>query len=241
MLSFASAAARLVLVAAAFTLPVLAQADGAPSFAPKKTRPFSDNFAKDKSLNTRWTLAEPNSASSYKLGGSGLLLDASAQNGGSDLWPFTNYNASLLLQPVTPSLNWTITTKIKFQVTNNYMGAGLVLTTQTNGFNSGSSFHRFEYGDNPQPGIESFTNGSPDPNYVPFDAKLVYLQLQKSGSTYIYSYSTDGKTWTQVSTVTDTTQFTYIGLISIRQPYDDDFSVDSKPVFRYFKVKVAKG
>ena len=240
MPSFALAAARLVLAAAICALPLVPRADAAPSFTPKKTRPFSDNFAKDQSLNARWTLAEPNAASGYKLGGSGLLLDSSAQNGGSDLWPTTNYDASLLLQPVTPSLNWTITTKVSFQVTNNYMGAGLVLTTQTNGFNSGSSFHRFEYGDNPQPGIESFTNGSPDPNYVAFDGKLVYLQLQKSGSTYTYSYSTDGKNWTPVSTVTDATQFTYIGLISIRQPYDGDLSVDSKPVFHYFKVKVAK-
>jgi regulation of enolase protein 1 (concanavalin A-like superfamily) len=240
MASLISVAARLALIAATSVLPMQAQAHGAPGFAPKKTRPFSDNFAKDKSLNARWTLAEPNAGSSYKLH-RGLLLDASAQNGGSDLWPFTNYNASLLLQPVTPSLNWTITTKVSFQVTNNYMGAGLVLTTQTNGFNSGSSFHRFEYGDNPQPGLESFTNGSADPNYIAFDGKLVYLQLQKSGSVYTYSYSTDGKNWTQVSTVTDTTQFTYIGLISLRQPYDNDLSVDSKPVFHYFKVKVAKG
>jgi len=71
------------------------------------------------------------------------------------------------------------------------MGAGLVLTQQTSGFTSSSVFHRFEYGDNLQPGIEGFTNGTPDPNYTAFDGKLVYLQLQKSGTAYTYSYSSD--------------------------------------------------
>jgi hypothetical protein len=240
MFSFASIAARAALIAGVYGLPAAAHANATANLVPKKIRPFSDIFTKDTSLNPRWTVAEPNAGSSIHLGQRGLLLDASALNGGSDLWPLTNYNASLLLQPLSSSLNWTITTKIAFQVTNNYMGAGLVLTTQTSGFNSGSSFHRFEYGDNPQPGIESFTNGSPDPNYIAFDGKLVYLQLQKSGTTYTYSYSTDGKTWTQVSTVTDATNFTYVGLISIRQPYDGQTGVDSKPEFKYFKVRVTK-
>ena len=52
-------------------------------------------------------------------------------------------------------------------------------------------------------GLESFTNGSPDPNYVPFTGKLVWLRLEKNGTSYIYSYSTDGKTFTQISTLVD--------------------------------------
>jgi hypothetical protein len=209
--------------------------------APKTARPFSDNFAKDTAIKSGWVVAAPNAGASHGLVKGGFLLDASAQNGGSDLWLYTNYNASLLLQPVSAALNWTATTKIAFQVTNNYMGAGLVLTTQTSGFTSGSVFHRFEYGDNPQPGIEGFTNGSPDQSYTAFDGKLVYLQLQKVGSTYTYSYSTNGKSWTTVETITDANAYSYIGLISIRQPYDGQLGVDAKPVFSYFKIKVAKG
>ncbi len=121
------------------------------------------------------------------------------------------------------------------------MGAGLVLTQQTTGFSNTSTFHRFEYGDNPQPGIEGFTNGTPDPNYVPFDGSLVFLQLQKVGTTYTYAYSIDGKTWSLVETVTDSAAYTYIGLISVRQPYDGQLGVDSKPVFTYFKIKIDKG
>ena len=202
-------------------------------------RPFSDMFTNDVALDPGWVVAEPNPGASYALK-KGLVLDASALNGGSDLWPFTNYQASLLLQPLSPKLDFTITTKVDFQVTNNYMGAGLVLTTQTTGFTSASAFHRFEYGDNPQAGLESFTNGSRDPDYVAFTAKLVWLRLQKSQSTYTYSYSVDGKTFTQISTITDATPYTYVGLISIRQPYDGQTSVDARPVFKSFKIMSTK-
>lgn len=202
--------------------------------------PFSDNFRTDSGLNAGWTLAEPNAASTYSLGKKGLLLDASGQNGGSDLWPFTNYDASLLLQPIDAKLNWTITVKVPFQITNNYMGAGIVLTTQTGGFTSSSAFHRFEYGDNPQPGLESFTNGTRDPAYVAFTGPVAWLRVHKSGTTYSYSYSTNGKAYTAISTLSDATAFTYVGLISIRQPYDGQTGVDAKPVFPFFAIKVTK-
>lgn len=120
-------------------------ATGAGAQAPKGSKPFSDTFTKDKALNPGWTLALPNPASSYTLSKKGLLLDGSGQNGGSDLWPSTNYNASLLLQPVDPSLDWTITIREKFSPLNYYAGAGIVLTTQTSGFTTSSVFHRFEY------------------------------------------------------------------------------------------------
>jgi len=102
-----STVARMALLAAACVLPLAAQA----ADQAKKVKPFSDVFAKDTTLNAKWTLAEPNTASSYRLGKKGLLLDASAQNGGSDLWPVTDYNASLLLQPLTSTLNWTVKRK----------------------------------------------------------------------------------------------------------------------------------
>ena len=200
---------------------------------------FGQSFKQDTvSVNPKWVLSEPNSASTASLGKRGLLLDASGQNGGSDLWPSTNYNASLLLQPISPALDYTITTDIDFAPINNYMGAGIVLTTQTSGFTPSSVFHRFEYGDNPVEGLESFGNGTPDPNYVGYNAGRVFFRLQKSASTYSYSYSKDGKDWTLISTVTDAAPYTYVGLISIRQPYDGQTQLDSQPVFKYFKIKV---
>jgi hypothetical protein len=210
-------------------------------FVPKSQKPFSDTFTKDTAINPKWILSEPNAASSIRLGKQGLLLDSSGQNGGSDLWPTTNYNASLLLQPINPTLDYTITTAVNFAAIDNYSGAGIVLTKQTTGFNQSSVFHRFEYGDNPVEGLESFTNGTPDPNYVGYNAGRVVFRLQKSASTYTYSYSEDGKTFIQISTVTDSAPYTYVGLISIRQPYDGQTQIDSKPVFKYFKIKAVKG
>ena len=213
---------------------------GAAAAEAAKLKPFSDTFTKDTALDPRWTLAEPNASSFYTIGSKGLLLDSSGQNGGSDLWPTTNYDASLLLQPIDPTQDYTVTTSMKFASANNYMGAGLVVTQQTTGFTSGSVFHRFEYGHNPTQGLESFTNGTPDPNYVGYTAGIVALRLQKAGSTYTYSYSTNGHSFTVISTLTDAAAYTYVGLISIRQPYDGQTMVDSKPLFRYFKIRLAK-
>ena len=210
-------------------------------YIPKAQKPFSDSFTKDMVIDPRWIVSEPNSASGISIGKKGLLLDASGQNGGSDLWPSTNYNASLLLQPINPALDYTITTNIKFAAIDNYTGAGLVLTTQTTGFTRASVFHRFEYGDNPVEGLESFTNGTPDPNYVGYNAGRVSFRLQKSGTTYTYSYSASGKAWITISMITDAAPYTYVGLISIRQAYDGNTQIDSRPVFRYFKIKAVKG
>ena len=202
--------------------------------------PFSDIFTKDTVINPRWVLWEPNPASSAGIGRQGLLLDASGQNGGSDLWPATNYNASLLLQPIDPALNYTITTTMAFAAASNYMGAGLVLTQQTGGFTSASLFHRFEYGDNPVEGLESFSNGAPDPGYVAYHAGNVSFRLQKSGQVYTYSYSADRRVWTVISVLTDAAAYNYVGLIAIRQPYDGQMQIDSQPVFKDFKIKTAR-
>ncbi len=228
-------------VATSLAGPASAAPRSCCAYVPKIQKPFSDIFVRDTVINPKWVLSEPNSASTASLGKRGLLLDASGQNGGSDLWPSTNYNASLLLQPINPALDYTITTDIDFAAVNNYTGAGIVLTTQTAGFTPSSVFHRFEYGDNPVEGLESFGNGTPDPNYVGYNAGRVFFRLQKTASTYSYSYSQDGKNWTLISTVTDAAPYSYVGLISIRQPYDGQTQVDSTPIFKYFKIKVIKG
>ena len=93
---------------------------------------------------------------------------------------------------------------------------------------------------NPAEGLESFTNGKPDPAYVAYHAGRVTFRLQKSGSAYTYSYSADRRTWATISTLTDTAAYSYVGLIGIRQPYDGQTQLDSMPVFRSFKIKVAR-
>jgi hypothetical protein len=211
----------------------------ASAATPKKNKPFSDHFNKDKALNPGWTLVLPNSASSYSLSKKGLLLDGSGQNGGSDLWPSTNYNASLLLQPISASLNWTITIKEKFSPLNFYQGAGIVLTTQTSGFTTSSEFHRFEYGNYLTQSLQGHTNGAHDPDQAAYTGTTVEIQLQKSGSTYTYSYSPNGKNWTKAYSVTDSNPYTYVGIDAIRYPYDGMTTVDANPVFQFFKIKIA--
>ncbi len=228
------------LYAVSSSPPALAQPVSCCHFIPLSQGPFSDRFTADEEIDPRWVLSEPNPNSTVAIGRKGLLLDASAQNGGSDFWPSTNYDASLLLQPIDPALDYTATTRIDFAAVNNYMGAGLVLTAQTAGFTKSSLFHRFEYGDNPVEGLESFVNGKPDPGFVAYHAGKVSLRLQKAGSAYTYSYSPDGKTWTVISTLTDAAAYTYIGLISVRQPYDGQTQLDSRPIFKHFRIWVSK-
>ena len=59
---------------------------------------FSDSFS-GTTLNPSWIVVNPNPAGIIQLNGNGeLLMKASALNGGSDLWPGTNYNAPRILQ-----------------------------------------------------------------------------------------------------------------------------------------------
>src|SRR5580698_7010554 len=67
--------------------------------------PFSDTFTV-ATLNPAWTLESPNPDSSYQMTGNGISITASWNDGGSDLYSGTDYNAPRLLQPVDPSLDW---------------------------------------------------------------------------------------------------------------------------------------
>ncbi len=197
---------------------------------------FSDNFTTDSSLNAGWTLAQLNPASSYTLNASGLTLVASGT--GSDLWPGTNYGASLLLQPISTSANYTVTVDlVGYSPTNDFSGAGIVLTQQTGGFTSSSSFQRIEYETNfAGNGIYEATNGTVVPEAIFPSAANTYLQLTKSGSTYTIGYSTNGSTFATATTFTDSTPYTYIGLISDRWPYDAQTGVNNVADFASFEV-----
>jgi hypothetical protein len=203
----------------------------------KEPKPFSDNFTEDSTLKAGWILYEPNPASSFAIGTDGLLLEASGQNGGSDLWSGTNFRASLLLQPISSSANWTIITHLFFSPTIDFQAAGLVLTMQPGGFTRLSKFHRFELSyQNRQNGlgIASYTNGPIDPPFAPYRGNEVYLMLTKVDATYKYYYSTTGEQWTLVSTIIDMSPYSYVGLDSIRQPWHGSPTLDSRPTFKSF-------
>jgi hypothetical protein len=167
------------------------------------------------------------------------VLSASGENGGSDLWSGTNYKGSLLMQKVAPDRDWTIVVHFEFAPEIDFQAAGIVLATQTQGFDFRSRFHRFELSyQNRQNGlgVASYTNGPIDPDYTPFRGKEIYLQLRKSGSTYRYAFSRSGKDWELVSVIEDSTPYAYVGLDAIRQPWHDRAELESKPVFKSFRV-----
>jgi Beta xylosidase C-terminal Concanavalin A-like domain len=228
--------------AAFFIVMVMALSGCIHDVSTTEPKPFSDNFTEDSALKAGWILYEPNPASSFTIGADGLLLEASGQNGGSDLWFGTNYGASLLLQPISSSANWTIVTHFFFSPTIDFQAAGLVLTMQPGGFTHLSKFHRFELSyQNRQNGlgIASYTNGPIDPPFARFSGNEVYLKLAKVDATYKYYYSTTGDRWTLVSTIIDMSPYTFVGLDSIRQPWHGSPALASRPTFKSFCYRPA--
>jgi hypothetical protein len=231
-----------------FPMTVIALAAYALTTSPHQAKaqtpePLSDNFTMDEALKEGWILFEPNRASYCFIGTEGLVLGASGENGGSDLWSGTNYNASLLLQPISPEANWTIIVHFFFSPVIDVQAAGIILTAQINGFTSASSIHRFELSyQNGHHGlaISSYTNGPIDPDFAPYIGKEVYLKLTKVGSKYWYSYSARGKHWILLSTIIDPAAYRYVGLDSIRQPWHGYPTMDSQPVFESFNIQVAR-
>ena len=191
----------------------------APSWA--SGAPFSDTFTSDSSINPGWTLVELNPASSHTLDSTGLTLTTSGT--GSDLWPYTNYGASLLLQSVSPAADFTVTLQMAYNPQNNFSGAGLVLTTQTGAFSTASAFQRFEYETNfTGNGFYVFNNGAGGPYTItPAGSPDTWIRLQKQGDVYTVTDSTDGANYSTLATITDPTAYTYVGLISDRLSQDE--------------------
>lgn len=199
--------------------------------------PFSDQFS-GTTLNPGWTVVTPNPASTVGLTGSGdLQIVASPLNGGSDLYPGSNYNAPVILQPINPSLNWTIETEISFDPTNNYQGAGILLATTTSPFTSTSQFSRIaERAFYPNGGgnvVEGAGGGS-----LLYSGTTTYLEVTKLGDVYTTSYSSDGSSWTEIGSGADPTAYSEIGLFTLRQPWDGDTSLSSTADFNFFNVTV---
>jgi hypothetical protein len=136
-----------------------------------------------------------------------LVLGASPYANASDLWPDVptpNYQGSVLLQPVNPNADWTITTEIAaYMPPVSKSSAGLVLATQLPPFSSGNQMWRVaEYESPPPPAYGgaggnqvtglyyptgSLVNNSQYENQVSFTSSAIYLQVTKSGQTYTVS------------------------------------------------------
>ena len=196
--------------------------------------PFSDNFT-GATLNPAWTLESANPDSSYQMTGNGISITASWNDTGSDLYSGTEYNASRLLQPIDPSLDWIIETEFNFSPTDNYQGAGILLATTNGTFINDNQFSRIaERAFYPNSGGNVIRS---DGSYVAYSSATSYLRVQKSGDTYTGWYSPDGVNWTLNGTGTDTNAWPWIGVFVIRYPWDGA-QINSTAVFSYFKVTV---
>jgi hypothetical protein len=210
---------------------------------PARAQPFSDNFS-GKTLNPGWTVASPNPDSSYGLTGKGdFNLTASPLNGGSDLYPTTNYNAPVLLQPVPATDNWTISTELLLQPTNNYQSAGMLLATQPGFFTDVSQFLRVAEHVFYPPQFPSGEGVCVSGTCFAYSSQIVYFRVTKSGSakkgySYQAAYSPDGKTWTKGAKIASTIPYTYFGLHSIRYVNDGDYNLYTAANFNYFHVKL---
>lgn len=200
--------------------------------------PFSDSFV-GSTLNPGWTAATNNPANSVMLTGAGQLqMTASPLNGGSDLYPGSNYNAPVILQPVDPSLDWTLETEVVFNPTNFYQAAGILLATTTNPFTSTSQFSRVAQREfYPSDGGDAVEN-EPSSEYVSYSGTTTWLKVQKVSDVYTTSYSSDGSSWSFVGSDVDLTAYTEIGLFADRQAWDGDMTVSSVPDFNFFAVNV---
>jgi hypothetical protein len=203
------------------------------------TGPFSDQFS-GTTLNPGWTVSSPNPASSVGLTGNGFLqILASPLNGGSDLCACSNYNAPVILQPISSSLDWSVNVQLDFEPTHDAQGAGIMLATQNGQFTESSQFLRVIEHDYVSSEIVCAfgvpTEGATCGGYV---GGTIYFRVTKSGSTYTAEYSPDKKQWTKLAKQTISTSYSYIGLYGARQPWDGNDGIVTIADFNYFDIKV---
>ena len=189
---------------------------------------FSDEFDA-AGLDPNWLVVNPNKDSSVRLSGNGYLqLIASPNNGGSDYWPQSNFNASRLLQRI--SGDWLLETRFVFTPTSDFQGAGLMIC-----------FDQAIYATTCGRIVERYRNAVDNylhvaGNTTSYTATVTYVRLRKQGNTYTGWYSLDGVHWTPGGTGTFSSAPTYIGPFSIRQAWDGNYAVYSVANFDYIRL-----
>ena len=149
-------------------------------------------------LDSAWSWVRQDSAN-WSLTENPGSMRIKCQSG--DLWGGMN-NAKNLLLRNAPSGDWTMTTKLSFNPSQNYQQAGLMV------YKDDDNYVRLtrHYGDYSGTGhIETVKeiSGAPVSTDLASSDTSVYLKIVKSGITYTMSYNTDGgSSWTQVEQYT---------------------------------------
>jgi hypothetical protein len=193
---------------------------------------FSDEFS-GTVLNPAWIIINPNPAGLVVLTDSGeLLVHASAQNGGSDIYNVTNFNAPQIYQPVdTGNHSWLIETKLRFDCTNDYQGAGFDLHVSPDARDSTAAIRIIEKQFSPDwMGASVLAVNTNDSVYTD---SIIYLRCSRSTDSLRVWYSADSISWNYLGGMPDTPIY-YAGLFAVRQPWDAATNVDSYAYFDYF-------
>lgn len=196
---------------------------------------FSDEF-NGSMLDTGWTVVSPNLDGLVVLTGSDeLLLSASALNGGSDLTDVTNYDAPRILQAVCG--NWSVETKYHVGMTNNAQAAGWCFSVDS--VTAGPSLESPGYRRHGPPcggGVDSYLLRGLTDTLLCLSASdsIIWSRLERHDSTITQWVSFDSTQWFTRSLI-DTRDIHYLGLFSVRQPYDNDTTVRTNVFLDYFR------
>ena len=191
---------------------------------------FSDEF-EGTALDSRWIVINPNADSRIELNGEGdIEMIASPLNGGSDLWSGANFNGIRLLQPIAG--DWIIEAKLHYLPTNDFEGAGFLLIADPDPSisNDIDVIRLNEY---------AFHGGGQKIRSVqhemPYNNPVVYLRLEKIGTSFTSSHSSDEVNWIETGTIIIDDSIHYAGLSSLRQPHNGNLEDYSDARYEYFR------
>jgi regulation of enolase protein 1 (concanavalin A-like superfamily) len=199
-----------------------------PTSMPTPASGFCDQF-NNPTIDPRWSWVDPLGDSSYSLTINPGYLRISVPGRGHDL--YHNLNAPRLLQPI--SGDFVVTTKVIINPIAAYQAAGLLVWQDAN------NYIRLERGTN-APGEQSIyiwyrSGGSyGSGGHVEFAGNTVHLRLQRTGNTFVASYSSDGVNWTTVGSASfaATSSTLLVGLDTVDEWQDNPISAD----FDFFTV-----
>ncbi len=193
---------------------------------------FSDEFDANE-LDARWSFSNNNADSHISINSGRLTLDASPNNDGSDYFDQSNHRAPRILQPVCG--NWRVMAKMTVEpFTGDYQDAGFLLFKEDT---------TVQYNEQRIMMRRWLLNTCPDDqdfrifgdNLCDFDANTMWMSLEHRGDSIIGQVSADSIVWERRAHY-DTSDFRYIGLIAVRQAWNNDFNTRTQAHFDYFRV-----